>query len=311
MKFELTILGCGSAIPTLRHGSTSQILEHHSQLYLIDCGEGAQLQMRKYKIRFLKINHIFISHNHGDHCLGLPGFLSSLHLLGRTRGLDIFCQSGLREAVEYQLKISHSRLRYPIDWHILNPEEKELIYENKNIEVHSFPLNHRVPCCGFRFSEKQKLRNIKPDVIQKYNIPIPRIRQIKAGSDYKLDDGTTIENKDLTYEPEPPLSYAFCSDTAYDLRTANYVRNVDLLYHESTFLDEDTKRAEDTYHSTATHAAQVAKQANAGKLILGHYSARYRNEELFEEEAKKIFDRVQISAEGLVVKVGSNKYSAL
>ncbi|MEM9053334.1 MAG: ribonuclease Z [Bacteroidota bacterium] len=306
MKFELTILGCGSATPTLRHGSTSQVLEHDSHLYLIDCGEGAQLQMRKFKIRFLKINHIFISHNHGDHCLGLPGLLSSLHLLGRTRELDIFCQSGLREAVEHQLKISHSRLRFPINWHVLNPDEKELIYENKKIEVHSFPLKHRVPCCGFRFSEKEKLRNIKAELIEQYNIPVPRIRQIKAGSDYQIEDGTIIKNEELTFGPEPPLSYAFCSDTAYDARTADYVRNVDLLYHESTFLDEDLDRAEFTCHSTATHAAQVAKEGNAGKLLLGHYSARYRDDGPFEEEAKRVFDNVQLGDEGLVLTVGDN-----
>jgi len=303
MKFDLTVLGCGSATPTLRHVSTAQILDHHGRLFLIDCGEGTQLQLRKYKIRFLKINHIFISHNHGDHCLGLPGLLSSFHLLGRTKEIDIFCQHGLKEAVELQLKISHSQLRFSINWNILNPNAHEKIYEDKKITVHSFPLKHRVPSCGFRFCEKPKLRNIKPEVIEKYAIPIARVRQIKAGMDYILPDGSIIKNEALTRDPLPVFSYAFCSDTAYDSKTADYVKGVDLLYHESTFLEEDKERAKFTFHSTAAQAAQVAKEANVGRLLLGHYSARYRKERAFEEEAKQVFENVQLADEGLVLSI--------
>ncbi|MGB6036036.1 MAG: ribonuclease Z [Cryomorphaceae bacterium] len=303
MKFEVTILGCGSATPTLRHGPTSQLLEHDNHLFLIDCGEGTQLQLRRFKIRFAKINHIFISHNHGDHCLGLPGLISTLHLLGRNRPLHVYCQEGLNEAIEQQLKISHSRLRFEVKWHILNPNEKNLIFENKKLEVFSFPLDHRVPCCGFLFAEKPKPRNIKPECINKYGISVPRIRQIKSGSDYTLEDGTVIPNAELTYSPEPPMSYAFCSDTAYQKQTAEYVSGADLLYHESTFLEEDLERAYFTLHSTASQAATVAKDANAKKLLLGHYSARYREMDPFLREAQKVFSNVELADEGLVFPV--------
>lgn len=303
MKFEVTILGCGSATPTLRHGPTSQLLEHDNHYFLIDCGEGTQLQLRRFKIRFLKINHIFISHNHGDHCLGLPGLISTLHLLGRTRPLEVFAQEGLKEAIEHQLKISHSRLRFDVRWRNLNPNQKTLIFENKKLEVFSFPLNHRVPCCGFLFAEKAKVRNIKPEYISKYNIPVVRIRQIKTGSDYTSEDGTVISNDELTYSPEPPLSYAFCSDTAYQKQISDSVQGVDLLYHESTFLEEDNERAQFTFHSTASQAARVAIEANAGKLLLGHYSARYRDMEPFLKEAMEIFSNVELADEGLVVPV--------
>lgn len=307
MKFELTILGCGSATPTLRHVATAQILDHDGHLFLIDCGEGTQLQLRKYKVKFLKINHIFISHNHGDHCLGLPGLLSSFHLLGRTKEIDIYCQKGLKEAVEFQLSISHSKLRFPINWNILDPQSHNKIYEDQKLTVHSFPLKHRVPCCGFRFSEKPKPRNIKPELIEKYQIPVARVRQIKAGLDYTLADGSVIKNETLTKKPHPSLSYAFCSDTAYDSRTAEYVNEVDLLYHESTFLEEDAERAKHTFHSTAAHAAQVAKEAQVGKLLIGHYSARYRQEEKFKKQATQVFKNVELADEGLVIAIGVNK----
>jgi ribonuclease Z len=303
MKFEVTILGCGSATPTLRHVPTSQLLEHDNHLFLIDCGEGTQLQLRRFKIRFAKINHIFISHNHGDHCLGLPGLISTLHLLGRNRPLHVYCQEGLNEAIEQQLRISHSRLRFEVKWHILNPNEKVLIFENKKLEVFAFPLDHRVPCCGFLFAEKPRLRNIKPECITKYGISVARIRQIKSGSDYTLEDGTIIPNAELTFTPEPPMSYAFCSDTAYQKKTAEYVRGVDLLYHESTFLEEDLERAQFTSHSTASQAATVAKEARAKKLLLGHYSARYRDMEPFLQEAQEVFPEVELADEGLVIPV--------
>jgi ribonuclease Z len=307
MKFELTILGCGSATPTLRHGPTSQVLEYNNQLFLIDCGEGTQLQLRKFHVRFLKINQIFISHNHGDHCLGLPGLISTMHLLGRTKQLDVFCQEGLKEAVEMQLQISHSKLRFKVNWNVLKPDGKNLIFENKELEVYSFPLSHRVPCCGFLFREKPKLKNIIPECIEKYTIPVVRIRQIKRGSDYTLDDGTVIKNADLTVDPDPPRSYAFCSDTAYDERTAEYVREADLLYHESTFLESEIERAKYTHHSTARQAATVAKDANVGRLLLGHYSARYKVDEDFAAEAEQVFENVSLADEGATFSITFEK----
>ena len=312
MKFELTILGCGSATPTLKHWPTSQLLEHDSHYFLIDCGEGTQLQLRRYKAKYQKIRHVFISHNHGDHFLGLPGLISTMHLLGRTIPLHIYAHRGLKEAVEHQLEISHSHLRFELIWHHPDPQEKQKIFENKKIEVHSFPLSHRIECCGFLFREKEKQLNIKPELIEKYKIPVPRIRQIKAGADYQLEDGTVIPNEELTISPEPPLSYAFCSDTAYRVETAEYVKGVDVLYHESTFLESEKARAKETYHSTAAEAATVARDAGAGKLLLGHYSARYRTDAPFLEEAKAIFENTELSDEGKVVQVEKvqNKFEA-
>lgn len=303
MKFEITILGCGSATPTLRHWPTSQIVNHDEHYFLLDCGEGTQLQLRRYGIKFQRINHIFITHLHGDHCLGLPGLLSTMHLLGRTKALNIYCNSALRPAIELQLKASHSRLRFPVEWNDLSYDGPKVIMENNKIEVTSFPLNHRVPCCGFRISEKPKQRNIRPEMIEKYNIPIARIRQIKDGADYKLDDGSIISNADLTLDPSQPKSYAFCTDTAFTDTAVEAAKNVDLLYHESTFLEAERQRAYETFHSTAMDAARVALQANAGKLLLGHYSARYNKLQPFLAEASEIFGNVMLADEGLSIKI--------
>jgi ribonuclease Z len=303
MKFELTILGCGSATPTVKHGPTSQLLEYEGHFFLVDCGEGAQLRLRQYKIKFQKINHIFISHNHGDHFLGLPGLISTMHLLGRTNALHVYAQEGLKEAVEYQLKISHSKLRFELIWTILNPAEKEKIYEDKNLEIFSFPLNHRIECCGFLFAEKEKPRNIKPEFVEQYGIPVPRIRQIKGGSDYTLEDGTVIDNDTLTTPPDPPRAYAYCSDTAFAEKTIEYVKGVDLLYHETTFLKSEAARAGETFHSTTIDAANVAKKAGVGRLLIGHYSARYRYDEPFVAEAREIFKNTELTDEGKVFPV--------
>ncbi len=303
MKFEITILGCGSATPTLRHWPTSQLVNHDEHYFLFDCGEGAQLQLRRYNIKFQRINHIFITHLHGDHCLGLPGLLSTMHLLGRTKDLHIYANAALQEAIELQLKVSYSRLRFKLVWYALSYDVPEIIMENAKLEVMSYPLNHRVPCCGFKISEKPKPRNILPECIEAYNIPVSRIRQIKAGADYVLEDGTVIPNSQMTKAPSEPKAYAICTDTAFAEKTIEAVKGVDLLYHESTFIEKDRQRAYDTFHSTATDAARVAKQAGAGKLILGHYSARYNDLSPFLEEASQIFSPVVLANEGLQIKV--------
>ena len=303
MKFEVTILGCGSATPTLRHWPTSQLVNHNEHYFLFDCGEGAQLQLRRYNIKFQRINHVFITHLHGDHCLGLPGLISTMHLLGRTKDLHIYSNAALQEAIEIQLRVSHSRLRFQLKWHPLSYDEPQIIMENDKLQVRSFPLNHRVPCCGFVFSEKPKPRNMMPEMIEKYNIPFVRIRQIKTGADYILEDGTVIPNTDLTLDPPEPKSYAFCTDTAFAEKTIDAVRGVDLLYHEATFLEKDRQRAYDTFHSTASDAARVAKVAGVGKLILGHYSARYHDLNPFLEEAQAVFKPVLLANEGACIKV--------
>ncbi len=303
MKFEVTILGCGSATPTLRHWPTSQLVNHDEHYFLFDCGEGAQLQLRRYNIKFQRINHLFITHLHGDHCLGLPGLLSTMHLLGRTKDLNIYANAALQEAIEIQLRVSYSRLRFQLKWHPLSYDEPQIIMENAKLQVMSFPLNHRVPCCGFRISEKPKPRNMIPQMIEKYTIPFVRIRQIKAGADYILEDGTVIPNADLTLDPAEPKSYAFCTDTAFAEKTIDAVQGVDLLYHEATFLEKDRQRAYDTFHSTASDAARVANMAGVGKLILGHFSARYHDLNPFLEEAESVFKPVVLANEGLCFKV--------
>lgn len=303
MKFEVTILGCGSATPTLRHWPTSQLVNHNEHYFLFDCGEGAQLQLRRYNIKFQRINHVFITHLHGDHCLGLPGLLSTMHLLGRTKDLHIYSNAALQEAIEIQLRVSHSRLRFQLQWHSLSYDEPQIIMENDKLQVKSFPLNHRVPCCGFVISEKPKPRNIIPEMIEKYTIPFVRIRQIKTGADYILSDGTVIPNADLTLDPADPKAYAFCTDTAFAQKTIDAVRGVDLLYHEATFLERDRQRAYDTFHSTASDAARVAKEAGVGKLIIGHYSARYHDLNPFLDEAKAVFEPVMLANEGVCIKV--------
>ena len=303
MKFEVTVLGCGSATPTLRHAPTAQVINHNEQLFLLDCGEGTQLQLRRYKIRFQRINHIFITHLHGDHFLGLPGLLSTMHLLGRSPDLHIYAHRDLQKAIELQLEISHARLRYEIIWHELNFKEKTTIFESDQLLIESFPLTHGIPCCGYRISEKPKSLNMRPTVIGKYGIPVPRIRQIKSGADYVLENGDIIPNRALTLPPSPRRSYAYCTDTAYHKRTAEYVKGADLLYHESTFLESEADRAKTTHHSTAKIAAQVAKEAGAKRLMLGHYSARYRNEDQFILEAKSVFSDSILGDEGITVSI--------
>lgn len=303
LKFEVTVLGCGSATPTLRHAPTAQVVNHNEHLFLLDCGEGTQLQLRRFKIKFQKINHILITHLHGDHFLGLPGLLSTLHLLGRTRPMNIFAHRDLQSVIESQLQLSHTKLRFPILWQELNYKAEVTICETPALDIVGFPLSHGIQCCGFKIVEKPKPRNIIPTVIERYTISVARIRQIKLGADLKLEDGTVILNKELTTAPSPPRSYGYCTDTAYHSKTAGYVRGVDLLYHESTFVEAERSAAKRTMHSTAKDAARVAKEAEAGKLLLGHYSARYRDEQLFGDEAKQVFENVFLADEGLTFSV--------
>ena len=303
MKFEVLILGCGSATPTLKHNPTSQLINHDEHYFLFDCGEGTQLQLRRYKVKFQRIKHIFITHLHGDHYLGLPGLISTMHLLGRTTDLHIYAHSDLKEATEVQLRISHSRLRFKVVWHALEYDGLKTLFENKKLSIKSFPLLHGVETCGFKITEREKPRNIRRECIEKYNIPIPRIKQIKEGADYKLSDGTVIPNTELTTDPPETRSYAFCTDTAYAKSTSEFVKGVDLLYHEATFRKKESERAATTLHSTTLDAALVAKEANASRLVLGHYSARYKKDDPFLQEASSIFKNVILADEGLRISV--------
>jgi len=291
LKFNVTILGSGSALPTLFKNPTSQFINVQERFLLIDCGEGTQLQLRKLKLKFQKIDHIFISHLHGDHYLGLIGLLSSFHLLGRKKPINIYAPLGLKKILDSHFKVSHSKPSFKIIFNATNMEGLNLLFEDKIMKVFSFPLNHRIDCCGFLIREKMRLRGINKEAINKYGISVKDIHSIKNGDDYQFKN-KLIPNSEITTDPPIPRSYAFCSDTKYDESIIDFIKNVDLLYHEATFLEQMKKRALETFHSTAIEAATIATKANVKKLLLGHYSARYKDVSAFEDEAKGVFKNV-------------------
>ncbi len=298
MAFELTILGSSSALPTSERYPTAQVLNASGRFFLIDCGEGTQIQIRRQKIAFGKIRHIFISHLHGDHYYGLIGLISTFNLLGIKNDLHIYSPTQLREILQPQLNLLKAGLQFNIIFHPLNFKKPELIFEDKVIEVISFPLKHSINCCGFLFREKTKERNIKKEYIQEFNIPIAQIRAIKQGADFKTENGKIIPNEQLTTPPPPPVSYAFCSDTAFHPPVVETIKEVSTLYHEATFTEEMKEWAVKTYHSTALDAAKIAKMANAGKLIIGHFSSRYKTTEQFIKEAQSEFKNTETAVDG-------------
>lgn len=300
MSFEITILGSSSATPTLNRNPSSQVVTIYDRYFLVDCGEGAQMQMRKYKIKFAKINHIFISHLHGDHILGLPGFLSSLHLMNRTNDLHLYCHEPLKEILEVQFKHSETYLKFNIVYHFLNKAQSEIIYEDDKVLVETIILNHRIPCCGFIFREKPALLSIRKDKIEAYNILPQDIPNIKRGNDYITEQGKVIPCKELTYPPKEPQSYAYCSDTLYDESYAAKLMGIKLLYHEATFLHDMIKRAKETYHTTAKQAAEMAEKCKVQKLLIGHFSARYHDLEPLLHEARQTFPQTYLAKEGEV-----------
>lgn len=302
-KFEITILGCGSALPTLRHFPTSQIVNIREKLFMIDCGEGTQLQLRKSKLKFSKINHIFISHLHGDHFFGLIGLISTFNLLGRTATLHIYGPKDLEPIIRPQLNYFCNGIAYNIEIHIIDTKHFSLIYEDRSVEIHTIPLKHRILCCGFLFKEKQTLPHIKSDMIKAYNIPISQINNIKAGMDYISQDGEIIRNSLLTAPARAARSYAYCSDTIYLPENANFLQEVDLLYHEATFSNEDERYCKSTFHSTASQAAKIAKLSNAKQLMIGHYSSRYNNESILLKEAQEIFPMTILAQENMTISL--------
>ncbi len=303
MIFEVSILGSSSATPIYQRHPTSQVLNIHERLFLVDCGEGALIQMNRYKIKYHRINHIFISHLHGDHYLGLVGLLSTMHLQGRVTDLHIYCQQPLKEIVEIQLKYSETLLRYSLHFHFLDPIQSELIYNDDELEVQTIILNHRIPCTGFLFSEKPGFRKLIKEKLQQYNIPVEFFQGLKKGEDYILSGGEVVSNAELTTDPRPPRVYAFCSDTSYDERIIPFIKNINLLYHEATFLNDKAARAEETFHSTAAQAATIAKKANVNRLIIGHFSARYKNLYPLLEEAREVFTNTTLAIEGDTFKI--------
>lgn len=306
MSFRLTILGCHSATPrTLAHTS-SQFLEMNNTCFLIDCGEGTQRQLRKYKIKFSRIKHVFISHLHGDHFFGLIGLISTFNLLNRNTELHVYGPKGIKEIILLQLKLSNSWVLYPLHFHELDSKESELILENEKVKVFTIPLHHRIYTNGFLFQEKELPRKLNMEAIQKHSeIDICDYQNLKDGKNFRYEDGRIIENSELTTDPPKALSYAYCSDTAYNESIIPLIKQTDLLYHESTFLEEHTELATKTKHSTAAQAATIAEKAGVKKLLLGHYSSRYASLELFENEAKKIFDEVALCEAGKEFYVGN------
>ncbi|GHT61062.1 ribonuclease Z [Bacteroidia bacterium] len=302
-RFEVNILGCGSALPTTKHFLSSQVVNLRDKLFMIDCGEGAQLQFRAMKLNFQKLNHIFISHLHGDHCFGLPGLISTLGLLGRTANLYVHAHPDAEKIFEPQLQYFCKMLPYKVYFHSFNPQKSELIFEDKSLKVTTIPLKHRVPSAGFLFEEKPKSPHIIREMIDFYHVPVSQIRAIKEGAPFVTGEGETIPNKVFTRPAEPPHKYAYCSDTAYYEKIIPIIADVNVLYHEATFSNADLARATETFHSSAAQAASIAKAANAGRLIIGHFSARYPNEQILLNEALEIFPQTQPAYEKMILKV--------
>jgi|TARA_B110000285_G_scaffold189687_1_gene216497 ribonuclease Z len=304
MSIELTILGCHSATPRVNAHPTAQYLEINSRHFLIDCGEGTQRQMRKYKVGFSKINHIFISHLHGDHFFGLIGLISTLGILNREKELHLFGPKGIKEVINLQLKYSKSYVKYDLIFHELNSKKSELIFEDEKVEVLTIPLHHRVYTNGFLFKEKENSRKLNMSEIRKFQeIEICDYNNLKVGRDFTLTSGETIQNSLLTQDPKKPMSYAYCSDTSYKPDIVEIIKKSDLLYHESTFLSDKEDLATKTRHSTAKQAALIAKKADVKKLILGHYSSRYKDITLFKKEAEEIFSNVILAETGKTVSM--------
>lgn len=295
---KLHILGCYSATPRILTNPTSQVLDINNHLFLIDCGEGTQVELRRHKIKFFRIKHIFISHLHGDHVYGLVGLISSFKMLKREAPLYIYGPKGIKEFISIQLKLSNSWTDYPLHFHELSSKEPEVIFEDNKAKVTTIPLQHRIYCNGFLFQEAPKDRKLNLGAVLNMNIPKAYYNSIKKGKDYKKEDGTIIENRELTFEPDTSKSYAFCSDTKYDEKKVNQIRKATALYHESTFLDSHAHLCEFTGHSTARQAAEIAKKAQVNQLILGHYSTRYADPAVFLEEAKTVFENTLLAKDG-------------
>jgi ribonuclease Z len=300
MTFEVTILGSNSAIPANGRNPTSQVLNFNERLFLIDCGEGTQMQFNRYKIRFHKINRIFISHLHGDHFFGLIGLITSYNLNHRTAPLHIYGPEGLDEVINVQLRYCSRQIDFEIVFHIFEPQNGAIVFEDMTMKVTSLSMIHRIPCSGFIFTEKFAEQNIRKEKIKQYKIPFEAIGDIKKGADLQLEDGTIIPNAELTLPPPKARSYAFCTDTLYNEELLPHLQGVNLLYHESTFDKTRAERALETFHSTAEQAAEIARKAQVYKLIIGHFSSRYHEYDLENllKEAQAVFPSTQLALEG-------------
>jgi ribonuclease Z len=306
MRFEVTILGSSSATPIFNRNPTAQVLNINEHLYLVDCGEGTQVQMLRFDVKASKIDHIFISHLHGDHYLGLIGLISSMHLNGRVKPLKLFGPPPLKEIIELQFKYSDTHLNYDLQFYPTNATTFEVILDNQDVTVETIPLDHRIPTTGFLFKQKKRLRKIIKDRVEALRVPVEHYALLKKGAPFTDADGRTYKNEELTIDSEQPKCYAFCSDTIYNEQYFEQIKNVDLLYHESTFLHNMLDRANKTFHTTAWQAAQVALQTGAKALIIGHFSARYKNLHELLDEARGVFPKTELAIEGSVFSVGED-----
>lgn len=295
---KLTILGCYAATPRTISNPTSQVLEIKNKLFLIDCAEGTQVQLRKSKVKFSKISQIFISHLHGDHFYGLIGLISTFMLLNRKNDLHVYGPKGIKEIILMQLKASGSYTGYNLYFHELESKESEIIFEDDRVVVKTIPLSHRIYTNGFLFQEKNSERKLNIEKVEQYNIDKVYFNKLKYGGDMTLDNGKIIPNSELTFDPQASKSYAYCSDTMYNEAIIPIIENSDYLYHESTFLESESHLSERTMHSTAKQAATIAKNANVKNLILGHFSTRYNNIDLFKQEAQTIFENTFLADDG-------------
>jgi len=303
MKFEVSILGSNSAIPAFGRNPTSQVINYNEHLFLIDCGEGTQMRFKPAGIKYSRIEHIFISHLHGDHIFGLIGLLTTYNLLGRKKALHIYAHQPLQESIHHQLKIGGTTLNYLLQFHSIKSGSTSILFESDTLKVSTFPVSHKIDCNGFLFEEAPKLRKFKADKGVAYNIPVDKIPAIKKGEDFVLANGTLIANDLISDPPEPVRKYAYVTDTEYLESIIPFISGVDLLYHEATFDKSFEKRAAATKHSTALQAGSIALKAGVKKLIIGHFSAKYKSLDLLLTEAQEVFSNTELAIEGQIFKV--------
>ena len=296
-------MGCGSALPTTRHLATSQVVDLRDKLYMIDCGEGTQVQMRRMRVRFGRLAHIFISHLHGDHCFGLPGLISTLGMLGRTGELVVHGPKEVESYLRPVMDLFCRGMEFEVRFNPVDTRSHSLVMEDRSLSVYSIPLKHRIPTCGYLFAEKPKEAHIIREMTDFYQVPVRCMKDIKQGLDYVTPEGEVVPNSRLTRPAAPPKRYAFCSDTAYNRSIIPIIEGVDLLYHEATFAECDLARAKETFHSTARQAAEIARDARVKRLVIGHYSARYEDLSELHREAEAVFPGTILGNEGMVITV--------
>ena len=302
-KFEVTVLGCGSALPTVKHNGSGMVVNIREKYFLVDCAEGTQVELRRNHIHLNRLFNVFITHLHGDHCFGLMGLISTLGLLGRTAPLHVYGPQDIETLFQPLIDYHCNGMTYEVVFHPIDTHQNVCIYEDKSLQVFSIPLKHRIRCCGYYFKEKELSRHILKEAIEKYNIPISQINNVKAGLDYVMPNGQIIKNEVLTTPPSPARSFAYCSDTVFRPEIAEMIKGVDLLYHEATFAESEKLLCSKVYHSTAKQAAEIARLAGAKQLMLGHYSSRYNDETILQKEAAEVFENTILAKEGLVVTV--------